>query len=59
MCGGMLVAVDPWTAAGSPPICTVATRPPVSIPEKGWGKGVVTNDGPAGTITMCMSVPTT
>jgi hypothetical protein len=55
----MLVAVDPWTAAGSPPICTVATRPPVSIPEKGWGKGVGTNDGPAGTITMCMSVPTT
>src|SRR3954447_7353744 len=56
---GWLVAVDPTIAAACPPIVTVEHRLPSSRPLNGWGSGVGTRAGPAGTMTRWMSVPTT
>src|SRR4051794_24198428 len=55
-CAGVLSAVEPTTAAGCPAIFTVLTVPPLMMPTKGCGSGVGTCAGPAGTITMCVSV---
>ena len=40
-------------------IFTVAIVPPLITPSKGWGSGVGTCAGPAGTMTMCVSVAVT
>src|SRR5690349_654404 len=56
MCAGEFWAVLPTTAAGWPPILTEATVPPLIWPANGCGSGVGTWAGPAGTITMCVSV---
>jgi hypothetical protein len=58
-CGGRLSAVEPTTAAGCPAIFTLATVPPLICPANGCGKGVGTREGPAGTITMCVSTAKT
>src|SRR6185436_19677253 len=59
MCDGELRAVEPTTAAGCPAIFTVEMRPPSIMPTNGCGSGVGTSAGPAGTITMWVSVAIT
>jgi hypothetical protein len=54
-----LVAVLSTVATGRPLALTVVDRPPTSMPVNGWGSGVGTSAGPAGTKTMWTSTATT
>src|SRR6185369_12141822 len=59
MCAGELVAVEPTTAAGWPPIFTDETSAPSMGPENGCGSGVGTGPPGDGTITRCVSTAIT
>lgn len=56
-CGGVLSAVLPTVAAGSPIMFTLLLREPFRIPSKGCSSCVGTGEpGGAGTMTICVSV---
>ncbi len=60
MCGGLFVATVPTTAAGGSLDRTSGDASDVNVPENTWpGIGVGTEPVADGTITMCVSAPST
>src|SRR5215203_152195 len=59
MWAGVLVAVEPTTAAGLPSMLTSLASEPSSVPTNGCGRGVGTGPPGDGIITMCVSVAIT